>query len=158
MGYKFKMPSEEELKTMAEELETFFDERTKFIEETVKAKGEDILRRIISHLEKEGFLGDEGMSYTPEDYPVTLEEYTALFDSMMDYADENYYVDDDNFFDHKSVFYTYDDKLIELFIMSGQGTVTSFSSGENTQIKFEGSNMKKAIDFEDFKRDVINKS
>lgn len=156
MGIKFTMPSEEELKNMTEELGNFFDKRNKFIEETVKAKGEDILQRVFFHLEKEGYLCDEGLSYAPEEYPVTQEEYMALFDSMMDYADENYFVDDENPFDHKSVFYTYHDKLIELFTMSGQGTVTSFSSGENTSIKFDSFSLKKIIDFNDFKRDIIN--
>lgn len=115
----------------------------------VKTKGEDIMSRLYEILRQDEHLCDEDILYFPDKWNVTSEEYQALFESMMDYAEEkDFYCDEDNPFSNESVYYKYKSSVIELFTMSGQGTVTSFSVVSEEDIKEKG--IDKIISFTAF--------
>ena len=154
MGFKLNMTDEEISNSMDEFIEKMLkreEEQTKL----VKEKGEDILSRILVVIEKDGGLHDDDIAYNPEDYDVSEDEYHSMFNAMMGYAGDRLFNEvEDNPFPHQIVIYKFKDALIELFTMSGQGTVTSFS--QPSRVEFDSFNISKIIDFEDFKKDIIN--
>lgn len=142
-------PSEEKLeKSLDSLLDKMYRKEIKKVE-LIKSKGKDIMRRIYEILEKDGYLDDENLLYFPEKYSVTGEEYHALFESMTNYAEEDhFYCDEENPFSNESVYYDYNGDVIELFTMSGQGTITSFSKMGKDDIKETG--IDKIVVFDDF--------
>jgi hypothetical protein len=155
MSEKNSKLSEDDMRMISEMMDGWqatADRRKNFLKE----KGEDIMSRIVATIEEKGNLNDDDFAYRPEQQSVTSDEFFALFNAVEEYAGGRYFTDDAISFSNHSLFMRYNGKLIEFFTMSGQGSYSLIGDGSETSVEFDSFNVGKIMEFEDFKRDVLD--
>lgn len=93
-----------------------------------------VMETIYLHLKKEKSLDKDDITYNPENFLISGEDFDFVFDLLHFYAKEldfigqdNFEEDDDIFFEHEIGYFTYKDLSITFKIMWGQGTACWFS-------------------------------
>lgn len=124
--------------------------------EILQNQAEKILNYILEAIETKGYLSNDCLSCNIENYKITEEEYVSLFDKMIEYAGkQNAFEDEDNEFFHEIYLYRHNNHLIELFVMYGQGTYTSFSQVCRVNLTDLNKELsRKIIDFSDFLKHI----
>lgn len=143
----------EEMKEMATSIAKELEERESAKLSFLQSSGRDVFDKIIKKIKKDDYVDSEHMAYCPEEHDFESEEFHFLFEAMMHYAGDRIFYDDDNCFDHQIIIYSYEDEMVELFRMSGQGTIYQMS--EVSRVEFDSFNISKIVKFEDFERDVL---
>lgn len=141
---------EDMAKSIVKEIEEREEEKVKFL----KTSGKEVFLKIVEKIKQDDYVDSEHMAYFPEEHDFESGEFHFLFEEMLNYAgDERVFYEEDNIFDHQIVIYSYDDELIQLFRMSGQGTIYQMS-GAN-RVDFDSFNVNKIVKFEDFESEVL---
>ena len=104
---------------------SFIKDIKKEKENTIKLineSGEELFQTIIEVINEIGILGDQDILYHPKKYKgITVENFLLLYNAMEKYHKKPIY-NEEMFFEHAYYFYQYNEQVIELFTMSGQGT------------------------------------
>jgi hypothetical protein len=115
--------SDEGKKKMEAAVQEMIDKENK--RKDFESRGQDeVMVKVLRTLERDGRLDGETLSYFPEKYDFTKEEFRDLFLNMQDYAEDNGFAFEDEkcMFENKAWHCLFQGAKIIFKTMNGQGT------------------------------------
>lgn len=87
---------------------------------------DEAMKKLYLYLKENKEIDDEVLSYSPERFPFTSEEYITSFELLEEFAKENElgWIDKENYFPNHHCQVIFEDMVIELRTMHGQGTAS----------------------------------
>lgn len=119
----------------------------------IATQQDDVMEKIYIWLKHDNkrTISNESAHRYPSQYPITLDEFTFLFNNIYDYAvDNNLYSSEKFVFANIEINFTYKDLQLRFFQMSGQGTFRCIGVALNMEW-----NEKKAFTYDKYKKDLF---
>lgn len=98
---------------------------------------DNLVSKILDFVKDNKKVLSEEILYFPEKYPFSLYDFDCLFDLIADYLDDekSHFIDDDNPFQNRHYYFSYENNLYDFFIIWGQGVSFSILLVEENDIK-----------------------
>lgn len=99
-----------------------------------------VMSKVLDHLILTGErIDNEAILYFPESFPFTIDEFTLLFQNILNFAKhkDKVYTNSDIDFPNIIVYIKYEDVILELFEMSGQGMFSTIEITENWEERYD---------------------
>ena len=118
--------TDEEIEEMANELIDILKREEKELKNFYENEQHEVMKKVYNYLKLNNGIHNENLSYFPENYPFTSNEFYLLTTNLRNSInEEGWLTDEENMFPNESILFTYNGTLIELFYMYGQGTAVS---------------------------------
>lgn len=136
--------TKEEIEEMANELINQLEEEDRELKRFYEHEQSDVMERLYKYIKSGKDVDNESILYNPEEYPISSDEFYMLTTNLRNSIPEDeWFVDEENFFPNESLLFTYEEIMIELFYMYGQGTAVVMKKADD---KFPSENIFKYED------------